>query len=363
MLFSSPPLSPLHFLKNYLYKDKIFWKRIKSLSQIIDANEKKVKVHRIRQSAFYERCLKAFKRQNFTWTALLDTDEYLTYNHFDPDEGQPQWYDRMSTLSVPERSILTQQFNASIESGEHPRQRLPQIGEVTIAQYIADQVRCGNPRWTKFSCVLLPRVQFGAVESNPEQVALRVPNGFDPNSFHTLRYRFHGPKQQANKPGKSLVNLVGFDNRKIFNPHKIMAKKCTSETAFPDFSDSDLRVHHYTGSLDLFLSRPEDSRRNVQEFLSRNGNITGHDDTIRGWLSKFVSLVGKDEANSLTKQLQGWARKEDELSLQRWKIEKENFTYPFFDRLSNDLEAQFASSSLLKEIDPTVASKRDVKVS
>jgi hypothetical protein len=294
---------------------------------------------------------------------LVDTDEYLTYNHFDPDEGQPQWYDRLSTLSAPERRVLSEEFNASIKRGIHPRQRLPQVGQVTIAQYITDQVRYGNPRWKKFPCVLLPRVQFGAVESDPEQVAVRVPNGFDPSSFHTLRYRFHGPKQQTNKPGKSLVNLVGFDNRKIFNPHKIMAKKCTSETAFPDFSDSDLRVHHYTGSLDLFLSRPEDSRRSVQEFFSRNGNITGHDDSVRGWLSTFVTLVGKDKAISLTKQLQRWAQKQDALLLQRWKVERENFSYPFFDPLSDEMGAQFASSSLLKELDPTVACKRGVKVS
>jgi hypothetical protein len=245
-----------------------------------------------------------------------------------------------------------------VKSGEHPRLRLPQVGQVTISQYIAGQVRLGNPRWTTLPCVLLPRVILnGAVESTPEEVAARVPNGFDPMHFHTLRYRFHGPKQQINKPGKSLVNLVGFDNRKIFNPHKVMAKKCTSETPFPDFSDSDLRVHHYTGSLELYLSRPEDSRRSVQEFLSRNGNVTGSDDSVRGWLSAFVSLVGKENAFHLTEQLREWAIKEDKISQDMWKLQRENFHYPYFDRLTAELEAAFASSSLLKELDPTVACK------
>jgi len=343
--------------EDYLYRDRIFWRRIKALAQISNANEKKVKVHRIRQSCFYERCLKQFKRQNHSWAILIDTDEYLTYNNYDENEGQPRWYDKQASLSESERYALTEKFNHLIENNDHPRLQLPHIGQTTISQYIETQVKANSSHWKELPCILLPRVQFVAMETKPDEIAANVPDGFHPISFHTLRYRFHGPKQQNAKPGKSLVNLIGFDNRKIFNPHKIMVKKCTGETPYPDYSDSLLRVHHYTGSQQLYLSRPGDSRRSVQEFLLRNENVTGYDNSLQSWLGAFVSRVGKEKALVVTERLRDWALIEDARSTSIWNSQKNNFPYPFFERLTPELQAEFASSSLLKELDPTLAEK------
>jgi hypothetical protein len=47
-----------------------------------DTHEAKVAGYLWRQRAFMTRCLREFKRRDVRWTLLVDTDEYLTYNHF-----------------------------------------------------------------------------------------------------------------------------------------------------------------------------------------------------------------------------------------------------------------------------------------
>jgi hypothetical protein len=48
-----------------------------------DTNQAKVAGYLWRQRTFLTKCLEEFKRRkNIRWTLLVDTDEYLTYNHF-----------------------------------------------------------------------------------------------------------------------------------------------------------------------------------------------------------------------------------------------------------------------------------------
>jgi len=59
------------------------------------------------------------------------------------------------------------------------------------------------------------------------------------------------------------------------------------------YAGAILRVHHYTGSLEL----------------SQNINVTGSlaGDTLRSWLTAFIDMVGKEKALEATKRLRQWA--------------------------------------------------------
>ena len=180
---------------------------------------------------------------------------------------------------------------------------------------------------------MLPRVMFGDMNSTSEEIAAQVPDGFDPKAFHTLRYRKHEPKQ-ARRPGKSIVDVSRYDGRRIDNPHDTMTNACSSG-AFVDYADAILRVHHYTGSLELYLSRAEDARRSEEGFKSRNRDVTGSltDDTLRGWLKAFVDMVGNDKALEATARLRQWAIADDARASAEMEREKDNFRYPYFEPL------------------------------
>ena len=47
--------------------------------------------HRKRQYHFYSGCLQRLRDEGWTWTAVIDTDEYLAFNRFDELEGAQSW--------------------------------------------------------------------------------------------------------------------------------------------------------------------------------------------------------------------------------------------------------------------------------
>jgi hypothetical protein len=65
---------------DYIFNGKLHYNR-----QVFanDTHEAKVAGYLWRQRAFLTSCIQEFKRRkNVKWTLLVDTDEYLTYNHF-----------------------------------------------------------------------------------------------------------------------------------------------------------------------------------------------------------------------------------------------------------------------------------------
>jgi len=45
-----------------------------------------------RQKVFYHACLKQLKKENRTWTTVIDTDEYIAFNYFDKEsEHKPSY--------------------------------------------------------------------------------------------------------------------------------------------------------------------------------------------------------------------------------------------------------------------------------
>ena len=222
-----------------------------------------------RQRLFYKHCLMEFKnRGNHTWTMMVDTDEYIVFNYYS-------------------------QSNMSL---------VPKIGSMTVANFISNQNNDNNTSiWEIFPCIYMSRVPFGAKESMAEQIALQVPDGFHPISFTTMRHRYRQKKMHP-LMGKSNVDAARFDDRLPRGPHAIMQESC--------IEDSTLHVHHYTGPLELFL-RYGETWRGIENFDSRNSFILDNnsftDDSIRGWLTAFVDIVGREKAFEVTEGLTKWA--------------------------------------------------------
>jgi len=117
---------------------------------------------------------------------------------------------------------------------------------------------------------MMPRLQYGSVESKPLHVARNVPPSLNGSAFQTLRYRKHGPPlaKRLYGAGKTIIDVSQVENThiKAQNPHRPVST-CTNEV-FMNPKESPLVVRHYLGSFERFLFR-DDAR--AQEYGPDNG--------------------------------------------------------------------------------------------
>ncbi|CAB9523188.1 expressed unknown protein [Seminavis robusta] len=257
-----------------------------------------------RQRAFYTTCLRQLKQQgNFSWTVIIDTDEFFTYNALLPSE---------QSQSSPLRMSLPSSIGRQNE---------------TIAHWLA---RDKTVHKNTTICYVYPRVFFSAKDqlSTKEQADINttVPSSFFPvKTFHTLRYRSHQPVGRR-QPGKSLVNVHNYNGRdKVTNPHRPLGDTCDNSWSQKiELEKIPFRVHHYSGSLDTFVAGP---RRSAQQWADRNDfPIAGKDHSLAGWFHNFVQLVGEKTAYKLTVE----TRQDAYLQWKdiKYRVEQKNETIP-----------------------------------
>lgn len=238
-------------------------------------------LHKNRQIKFLVQCTKHLKDRNRTWTAYIDTDEFIAINaDVIPDaatrHGQPG--------SIP--------------------QMLRELRQDTNNTYPKSGFYRDNP-----ICITMARRLYTGVESTPHEIQANVTPGFNASLFDTLRYRhLSRPPPQRDGLCKTIIDaskipdeLMEFDRK--FNPgsvHRPFAALCPSKWVQYDYP---LGVHHYLGSLEAYWYR-DDVRKNYIKTLDiyreRALNAKGPpDDEIRLWLSGFVNMVGPAEAARL----------------------------------------------------------------
>lgn len=287
-----------------------------------DSVERIHEAHRYRQLLFYQKCLMELQKRNFSWTMLVDTDEYIVFNNYHENEG------------IHNSSRHKEVYNKML-SGEHLRANLPEVGKVTIAEYIAhNQGTTDDSLWTIYPCINMPRLYFSSKESATEEIMSQVPQGFDPLAFHTLRFRYHQHPRSKLSAGKSIVDASRYNYSWPKSVHKIMPHGCHDKN-FPNYLQSPLRVHHYIGPLEFFLRKGQ-TMRGVENYKKRSDFVSGNytNDDLRGWLKQFVSMVGNDTAVDLTERLKMWAITHYSNTLK--EIELGSFTYPFYKNATND---------------------------
>ena len=276
-----------------------------------DSGLHKIHAFIYRQTAFYTRCLWELKdnkpfgdkfENKHKWVFLSDVDEFIVFNNY---------FEKDDVAHRRKRNNL--------------RSQLPKIGEMTVAQYISSQNQSKSV-WEAHACTVLPRILFGSLEGDIENVTLQVPVGFNYSSFTTMRSRHHQDPSNITVPGKTIIDVSRYNGQHARNPHQII-HDCVPN-AFPFISESVLRIHHYIGQLESFINKPESS------FHERNSmvNASLSDDSIRGWLKAFVDIVGKQKALELTEGLREWAI--DHYDRVSKEVELGNFTYPFYKPVS-----------------------------
>jgi hypothetical protein len=292
--------------RDFFYKANYKRKRLNADSTDYD----KYQAHLLRQVAFMTECTKRIKQEGGSWVLLTDTDEYLTFNNFNENEGPPAKCGKKKTHDIADIQECFKKYEKNITAGVHPRGLLPTqvVGQPhapTLAQYISSMQGKIIDYYLRY-CIVIPRIAFGAAESTLAQVSAQVPPTFDPLHFVTLRFRKHALKRGTVSPGKSLVDVSRYDPaaRPIRNCHRVLRDECQSGT-HPLFEESLFRIHHYTGSKEQFTTRAGRSK-GLFEYRS-NFTVSGESDEVRGWLQAFVDKVGQQKAFELTEGLRAVA--------------------------------------------------------
>ena len=256
--------------------------------------------HRIRQRNFYQNCLIEMGNQGRSWVSLIDADEYLVYNHAGGDE---------ETYQAWEAAALEKHKNSRFAGNKRiPLSQAPPspADEGKMISYIDRERKAGHP-FFQSPCITVARMGFGAVASTEDEIHHKVPAGFDPFHYDSLRFRKHAPRQDfvRNGLGKTLLDVSRFDYHKIrpvMSLHRPIKEICSAP--WKDEWSSGLRINHYIGSWESYSFR-DDSRRGGErsweawKFKSSDADDT--DDNIRPWLDGFVNAHGKEEAQELLK--------------------------------------------------------------
>jgi hypothetical protein len=242
--------------------------------------------HRIRQKNFYRSCLQAMKTANRTWVTLIDTDEYLMYNH---RGGSAQIYEEWEARQEERHKQLGNYPNGKkrIKLSQPPPSPAEEGG---LIHYLHREQAAGNPFFQQ-SCISCPRLQFGAKESTQEERNHNVPtmtktatasdgtsNGsppvgelvVNPDRLDTLRFRKHAERQDFVKNGlsKSIIDVSRIDKfPRIESLHRPIKTLCSAP--WKDEWDSGLRINHYLGSWEAYSFR-DDSRRGGERSIGKS---------------------------------------------------------------------------------------------
>jgi hypothetical protein len=266
-----------------------------------------------RQVAFYSQCTKQLKGEKKSWVILIDADEFLTYNYLDDSDLNALPRGCCWNISQAERNATREGCSANTpeESQQciknHPRQFLPPIGSAngTLAHTIAALFRKGIPDWYLRYCIVAPRRN---IKSLPSPIPSSHQQPLNESKFATLHFRLYDNQYLL---GKSILDVSRYNafRLRVHNPHNVLRTRCMSSNT-PEETESLFLVHHYPGFLEYWLA----SGKSREAFESIN-NFTpaGESWHMKGWLARFVELVGGEEkAHELTERLMQWAKEQDD---------------------------------------------------
>eukprot|EP00934_Nitzschia_sp_Nitz4_P000737 Nitzschia sp. Nitz4//scaffold513_size4213//290//2075//NITZ4_009252-RA/size4213-augustus-gene-0.3-mRNA-1//1//CDS//3329553786//737//frame0 len=306
------------------WQDMDFMREDLAQHPVTDHDELHVKRdrHRMRQKVFYQQCLQQAKDDDRTWVSLIDTDEFLTYNHKGGAAYQ-QWEKRQQKLH--KRSVNWEQKRI------RPSQTPPTTADPgALLPYIRQEAAAGRQFFNR-SCISCPRLLFVAKESTLEEREKDVPKNasLHAHRLDTLRYRVHAERQDFVKNGlsKSLLDVSRIDTfPRIQTLHRPIKTICPAP--WRNEWDSGLRINHYLGSWEAYSFR-DDSRRGGERsfeawaFKAQDADET--DDNIRPWVGGFVQEHGPTKAKQLLKG--------SGLPRGYLPISQKNWTFSFVDKI------------------------------
>lgn len=231
---------------------------------------KLVDLHRFRQRHFYSSCMKQLQQENHTWTALVDSDEFISLNR---------------------NSLLN-----------YKRYEKPTILVALKTATFARELPYSP-------CVSMPRLFFGTKESTLREVQNLVPDGFNASEFLTFNRRYTPNPQdiRTNRAGKAMMDVSRVDPYELqpvnINPHVPLKSVCGKDSLWIQNKNALFVVHHYVGTFEQWSFRQDPRKtpngtRSREQFhlLSFDKNA---DDNIRPWLRGLIGELGFNRTRQL----------------------------------------------------------------
>jgi hypothetical protein len=239
--------------------------------------------HIRRQMLLLRQCALRLKHENRTWTAFLDPDEYLVFNH--------QLY--VPTLSPMIDSEETRQTGV----------QLPNVREEGVIYKFLQTNKLQRKISENKPCVTIPRLLFGSHISSDHSSRISTDNTVPP--LMTMRYRSHANRTnfKANRLSKTVLQLQYLSIQQLSrlkNMHSPVPEVCQHPQLI-HADNSLLIINHYLGSQASFSHR-KDARNQFGrlQLYQRFQNVQeGTDDTITSWYEGFERVNGRETALKL----------------------------------------------------------------
>jgi hypothetical protein len=164
----------------------------------LNGTEYAKEMHYARQRRFYAQCLSTLRQEDKTWTALIDTDEYLLYN---------------ANAGIRRRRIAPDRQHKTVWSTLEMAFQQENHSNCHNLGFLGETIR-DNP------CYLIPRLTFGTKSNTREEIDNQVPNIFENGGldFSTMRWRWHGglANQKVNGHLKGIIDLSRVSPNYVF---------------------------------------------------------------------------------------------------------------------------------------------------
>jgi len=258
--------------------------------------------HRQRQKHFLAKCMLHHKERNRSWVAIVDPDEFITYNTIIDDDPHPYLhYDSIDLDRIIPKYDDLEYRNEMYAMRERAAESLAK-GQ-TLFDFI-NEAKDTEP-WISEICYLMPRLFFSAVESQPHELteANVEQYGFNLMNYSTLRFFKHASKGGwiGNHFGKVIVDLSRIKTAQITknmtNIHQPVPSECHS-FPFRPYETGIFRVQHYIGSWEAYSGK-NDSRRSKERFELFDSVNEGSDYQLQSWLVKLVEKIGVAKSKEL----------------------------------------------------------------
>ena len=229
-----------------------------------------VKAYLARQEYFYQACLQQLKLENYTWVAVIDTDEFVT----------PNW-----NADFPHRIRSTTQDEFMNQTN------------ITFMDLVTSPANQHLNDKTNTSCIPMQRLQMSVQDWNTTS---DTGDAWNLSLFMTYRYRHtQHPHAKGKQPlaSKSIVDVSSIPWTEFrdgnHNPHRPVKTVCPKRYAAQRNGDSPYVVHHYVGSWEQFSFR-QDSRqtRTMERYQRLNYTRQYYNHHATFWLPQFAKQVG-----------------------------------------------------------------------
>jgi hypothetical protein len=239
--------------------------------------------HNRRQELFYKTCAAYLAAQrNATWTAFIDTDEYLTIN---------------TEQAIPTTSLASRPLQlGNVSQAGHVQVYFDYLRHA--AHYKLTDPTLELAHHLDKACVILPRAHYGTTESSRAEITQGVPPYLDAERLDTTRWRHRSHANDFELPGKALVDVSQLPPRDTVhtsfgNAHKPF-ESCRQSDAIVNYT-LPLGIHHYVGSWEQFTYR-SDAReggdlRNRTVWEKKGAGSWMVSDEVRPWLAGFVGQM------------------------------------------------------------------------